>query len=60
MCTFFVYTSFNIKNLIVWFIGFIIYRILMRFDIIVGNTLPDMLITALLCIVVNKIAKPKD
>ena len=52
--------SFNIKNLIVWFIGFIIYRILMRFDIIVGNTLPDMLITALLCIVVNKIAKPKD
>jgi hypothetical protein len=31
-------------------IGFILYRILMKVDIIVGNTLPDMLITVIICI----------
>ena len=41
----------NIKNLIIWLIGFIIYRCLMRVDIIVGNTLPDMIITIIICII---------
>lgn len=50
-------SSFNIQNLIVWLIGFIIYRLLMKVDIIVGNTLPDMLITIILCILVNKVMK---
>lgn len=47
--------AFNICNLIIWFIGFVVYRLLMRVDIIVGNTLPDMLITIALCIVVSKL-----
>lgn len=47
--------SVNIQNLIIWLIGFIIYRLLMRVDIIVGNTLPDMVITIVLCVFVNKI-----
>ncbi len=47
--------SFNIQNLVIWFIGFIVYRMLMKVDIIVGNTLPDMVITFLLVIAVNKI-----
>jgi putative hydroxymethylpyrimidine transporter CytX len=47
--------AFNIRNLIIWFIGFVVYRLLMRVDIIVGNTLPDMLITIALCIAVSKI-----
>ena len=47
--------AFNICNLIIWFIGFVVYRLLMRVDIIVGNTLPDMLITIALCIVAAKI-----
>lgn len=47
--------SVNIQNLIIWFVGFVIYRILMRVDIIIGNTLPDMAITFLLVIAVNKI-----
>ncbi len=46
---------FGISNLIIWLIGFIIYRLLMRVDIIVGSTLPDMVITLLLCIAVNKL-----
>ncbi len=46
--------SFNIRNLIIWFAGFVAYRLLMRVDIIVGNTLPDMLITIALCVAVSK------
>ena len=46
--------SFNIKNLVVWIIGFIIYRLLMRLDIVVGNTLPDMLITMGISILINR------
>ena len=44
----------NAANMIVWLIGFVVYRILMNVDIPVGNTLPDMLITIVLCLVVNK------
>ena len=46
--------SFNIKNLVVWIIGFIIYRLLMRLDIVVGNTLPDMLITMGISVLINR------
>jgi len=48
---------FNIKNLIVWLAGFIIYRMLMNVDIIVGNTLMDVVLTIIICVVVNLIAK---
>ena len=44
---------FNSTNLLIWIVGFIIYRLLMRIDIVVGNTLPDMLITIVLCVVVS-------
>lgn len=48
-------SAFSLQNIIIWVIGFIIYRILMRFDIIVGNTLPDMIITILICVVCGKL-----
>lgn len=44
----------DVYNLIIWFIGFIIYRMLMNVDIIIGSTLPDMVITIILCIVMKK------
>lgn len=47
----------SIVNLLVWAVGFVVYRLLMQVDIIVGNTLPDMLITLILCVVVNLIVK---
>ncbi len=47
----------SVRNLIIWAIGFALYRVLMRFDIVVGNTLPDMAATILLCLVVGWIAK---
>lgn len=40
----------DVRNIIIWIIGFIIYRLFMKVDIPVGNTLPDMMITILLCI----------
>ena len=49
--------AFNVCNLMIWFVGFVVYRLLMRVDIIVGNTLPDMLITIVLCIAVSKIRR---
>ena len=49
--------SISISNMICWLCGFIIYRMLMQIDIPVGNTLPDMVITMGICVLVNKIQK---
>ncbi len=46
---------FDIAAFAVWAAGFVIYRLLMRVDTPVGNTLPDMVITMLLTILVRKI-----
>ena len=43
----------NVANLVVWVVGFVAYRYLMTVDIPVGNTLPDMVITIVLCIIVS-------
>ena len=48
-------SAFSIQNLIIWLVGFVIYRLLMHVDIVVGNTLPDMLITIVICVSVSKI-----
>lgn len=49
----------QISNMVLWIIGFILYRILMRIDIPVGNTLPDIAITVVLCLIWGKISKKK-
>ena len=43
----------HVANLVVWVVGFVAYRYLMNVDIPVGNTLPDMVITIVLCIIVS-------
>ncbi len=48
--------EFQWINLLIWLIGFIVYRLLMHVDTPVGNTLPDMAITIVLCLIVRKIA----
>ncbi len=45
----------DVQALVIWVIGFVIYRLLMRVDIPVGNTLPDMVITMVLCVAVEKV-----
>ncbi|HYE67699.1 MAG TPA: hypothetical protein VEA58_03755, partial [Anaerovoracaceae bacterium] len=49
----------NAVNLAIWLVGFIVYRLLMQVDTIFGNTLPDMLITIGICLIVNKIVQSK-
>ena len=49
--------SVDAVNGIIWVIGFILYRYLMNVDIPLGNTLPDMVITILLCLIVRKCLK---
>lgn len=44
-------------NGVIWVIGFILYRILMNVDIPLGNTLPDMAITIVICILARKCIK---
>lgn len=52
-------TAFSVQNLMIWFIGFVVYRVLMHMDVIVGNTLPDMLITIMICVFVRKLRNGK-
>lgn len=47
--------AFNYKNLIAWLIGFILYRFLMHTDVIVGYTVPDMILTIIITLVLSKI-----
>lgn len=49
--------SFSTQNLVIWLIGFVVYRLLMKVDIVIGNTMPDMIITILICVIANKINK---
>lgn len=44
----------QVRNIVIWLIGFLAYRLLMRVDIVIGNTLPDMALTVLLCVAVHK------
>ena len=46
---------FAMSNIFIWLAGFIIYRILIKIDAPIGSTIPDMLITMIICILVNKI-----
>lgn len=50
----------NIINLVVWAVGFVLYRISMNFDIILGNTFPVMLITGIICLIANKVWRSKN
>ncbi|MCR5089665.1 MAG: putative hydroxymethylpyrimidine transporter CytX [Oscillospiraceae bacterium] len=53
-------SAVDIRNMIVWLLGFVIYRLLMRTDLPVGNTLPDMLITMLLCVLTSTLGGKKN
>ncbi|MBC3888070.1 putative hydroxymethylpyrimidine transporter CytX [Acetobacterium paludosum] len=43
----------DIKNMMIWVVGVVIYRQLMTLDFPVGVTLPAMIIISLICILVN-------
>ena len=47
--------KFDVINFVIWTAGFIIYRIFMKIDTVVGNTLPVMAITILICVIIHRI-----
>jgi len=47
--------DFDLKNIIIWVIGFILYRILMNVNFILGATALDMVITIIICIIARKL-----
>ena len=50
----------DVRNLVIWAAGFALYRALMNADLPVGNTLPDMAATILLCLIVNRMSRGKS
>ena len=51
--------GWDARNLVIWVIGFIAYRVLMGVDTPVGSTLPDMLLTIILCFAAEKLLPKK-
>ncbi|MBE6909760.1 MAG: putative hydroxymethylpyrimidine transporter CytX [Ruminococcaceae bacterium] len=49
--------DFDVRDLVIWALGFIAYRLLMRVDLPVGSTLPDMAFTMALCLAAHAAAK---
>jgi putative hydroxymethylpyrimidine transporter CytX len=49
--------EFSVRNLLIWLVGFICYRLLMQVDTPLGNTLPDMAVTVVLCLIVEAAAR---
>lgn len=52
--------AFDWCNLVIWLVGFVLYRILMHVDFALGNTLPDMVLTVLICLAVNAVKGKKN
>lgn len=42
-------SSFCIRNIVIWLIGFLLYRKLMAYDLPIGSTLVDMAVTMVIC-----------
>ena len=52
--------AFDGRNLVIWLVGFILYRLLMHVDIVVGYTLVDMAATVVLCLLAEKVKPTKQ
>lgn len=50
----------DVRNLLIWAVGFAAYRILMGVDTPVGSTLPDMVLTVILCVAAEKLLPVKS
>lgn len=50
-------SSLNTANMVIFLVGFILYRILLRLDFFLGISIPVMIVTSLLVIIYNKIKK---
>ncbi|MGN0740369.1 MAG: putative hydroxymethylpyrimidine transporter CytX [Treponema sp.] len=48
-------SKIDVTAFVIWAVGFVLYRLLMRIDIPVGNTLPDMIIVVMITVAARKI-----
>ena len=46
----------DVRGLVLWAVGFAAYRGLMMVDLPLGSTIPDIALTVVLCVVVDKLA----
>lgn len=46
--------AIDVTNIVIWIVGFVLYRYLMGVDIPIGNTLPDMAVTIVICVIIRK------
>ena len=46
--------AIDVTNIVIWIVGFVLYRYLMGVDIPVGNTLPDMAVIIVICVIIRK------
>ena len=51
--------DFSVSRLVIWAIGFAVYRVLMGVDLPLGNTLPDMVITVVITLAWAKLFEKK-
>jgi putative hydroxymethylpyrimidine transporter CytX len=47
-------SAHSFRNMILWVMGFIVYRLLMPYNSMVGITLPVMVTISILCFIINK------
>ena len=52
--------AIDVPNIVIWVVGFVLYRYLMGVDIPVGNTLPDMAVTIVICVIIRKCMGSKN
>ncbi len=52
--------ALSLQNATIWLIGFASYRFLMGVDTPVGNTLPDMVLTIILCVIFHFVLRKKE
>lgn len=47
----------DVNNFVIWLIGFVIYRVLLNMNIVIGSTIPVMATTLIICVVADKLRK---
>ena len=51
--------AFSVNNLLLWAVGFVLYRLFLRLNLPCGSTIPDMAATALLCLLVGLVERTR-
>jgi len=50
-------SPFCVRNLVIWFAGFLLYRLLMTVDLPLGSTVIDIAATLVICVIAGSIAR---